>query len=337
MAILQRSETYNFRELAVLAAFSIIIAVPPLFWGGKSASGQLIFFTFLLCATIIVKKIKGQFDARGAVFAFATLALFIFAAGVSVLYSPEKYSGLTQFLNLLAGSILCFLVYNFIDSKGKIRYFGMLILGLGILLSVIGLYDFYNSGSFGFLRLTSTFYSHIPFGEFITYPLMLSFCLLFSQTFRGRGQILLAGACILFSVVFYFDHSRGAWISFFAVLFSVAAFLGKKLDIKKSLGLLAAIILAGALIVVGFLNLKSYQAGRVEVKSVVYSAETASENAAVARIQFWQRALDIFMARPAAGGGLGSYGYFHRLYLKPPFYYSTDPHNFYLKLLAEGD
>ena len=336
MAIPQRSEAYSLRELAVLALMSAIVFVPPLFWGGKSATGQLVLFSLLLPTVFFIWKLKGKFDLKGAYFPFLFLALFVFGSGASAIFSPDKYRGLSEFLNFLACFVLCFLVFNFTDSKKEIRYFGYLVLGLGILLSLIGLYDFSVSQSFGFLRLTSTFYSHIPFGEFITYPLMLAVCLLFLGKPRRDWKNYLIAANILFFVVFYFDRSRGAWISFFSVMLFLAVFFRKKIANKNSLTLLAIIILASLTVIAGFSRLKSDQAKQVSAASVVYGAETVQENAAVARIFFWQDAWDIFKDRIILGGGLGSYAYYNKQYLKPPFYYSTDPHNFYLKVLAEG-
>jgi O-antigen ligase len=336
MAIPQRREAYNFRELAILCMLSASVAVPPLFWGGKSAAAQLVLSALLFPTAFFVRKLKGKFDLRGAFFCFFSLAIFVFGSGASVFYSPEKYRGLVEFLNLSACFILCFSVFNFIDSKKEIRYFGCLLLGLGILLSAIGLYDFAVSRSFGFLRLSSTFYSHIPFGEFIVYPLMLSACLLFLGKPPRKWKIFLIAANILFLVVFYFDRSRGAWISFFAVLMFLALFFFKKIANKNSLALLAATLLVSLAIIACLMQFKSYQAKQAAAASAVYSVETVRENAAVARIFFWQGAWDIFKDRPIAGGGLGSYPYYYKQHLKPPFYYSTDPHNFYLKVLAEG-
>ncbi len=336
MAIPQRGKAYSLRELAVLALLSAIVFVPPLFWGGKSATGQLVLFSLLLPTVFFMWKLKGKFDLKGAYVPFLFLALFVFGSGASVIFSPDKYRGLSEFLNFLACFILCFLVFNFIDSKKEIRYFGYLVLGLGILLSLIGLYDFSVSQSFGFLRLTSTFYSHIPFGEFITYPLMLAVCLLFLGKPQRHWKIYLIATNILFFVVFYFDRSRGAWISFFSVMLFLAVFFQKKIANKHSLALIAIIILASLTVITGFSRLKSYQAKQVSAANVVYDAETVQENAAVARIFFWQGAWDIFKDRIFLGGGLGSYPYYDKQYLKPPFYYSTDPHNFYLKVLAEG-
>jgi hypothetical protein len=87
---------------------------------------------------------------------------------------------------------------------------------------------------------------------------------------------------------------------------------------------------------------RRYYAGKIlathrdSAPAAVYNGpETIQENAVSARLLFWQRAWDIFKDRPLTGGGLASYPELHKQYLQPPFYYSADPHNLYLKILAE--
>ena len=127
-----------------------------------------------------------------------------------------------------------------------------------------------------------------------------------------------------------------------AVVLIALAILFKARIFKKStaISLLAIIILSG-LTVYGAFQLKSYQAARITassgtVQAINYNdAESLQDNAASSRLDFWRRAWDIFKDRPLTGGGLESFADYHRQYLQPPYYYSADPHNFYLKTLVE--
>jgi O-antigen ligase len=326
----------DFRQKFILLLFSAVIFILPFFEGGKTAAAELILFVLMPALTLFIWRQNGGFNLGGIKYPAIFLSLFLVASGLSIFYSPEKYLALKIFLDLLACGLLLFLSYNFIDSRQKINWFGWLAVALGAVLSLQGLYDFLMSQNFSYLRLVSTFYHHIPFGEFIAYPFLIAFSLLFFGNNSKKAQILLFCANILFFVALYFNHCRGAWISL-AISFIVLALLFKKQILtKSSLKKFLIIILAGSAIIIGVCRIKSWQASQASVAASYSGPETIAENAATARILFWQRAWDIFKDYPITGAGLASYPDLHKQYIQPPFYYSADPHNFYLKLLAEN-
>jgi O-antigen ligase len=345
----KKDMAYNSRDLFVLGLFSAVIAVPPFFSGGLDEAAKAFLLISILPLSFFVWKIKGGFAAGGARLPFAFLAVFLLGAGISIFYSPEKYSAVEMFSVLLASGLLGFLVFNFIGSRREIRCFGYLIVGLGIILSLIGIHYFILSQNFGYLRLVSTFYHHIPFGEFLAYPFFLALGWLFLGNPGRKLKIGLALANSLFATAFFFNHCRGAWLSF-AVVLAIFIFLFRKRIFNRQSLVTAVIVFSISIVsIAGLCQLKSYQARQVATAvagsgssaataaAVKYDGqETLQENAATARFLFWRRAWDIFKDRPLIGGGLASFPDFHKQYLQPPFYYSIDPHNFYLKLLAEN-
>jgi len=329
-------EIISNKEKLVFALFSLLLFLPALLSGGKDIKAQAIFYVLLLPLAFFIWKMNGKFQVFAAKLTFASAAVFVLLAGLSAIYSPQHYQALSGFFNLLACLIAAFLIFNFADSPLKIKYFGYIILALGALLSLIGVYDFVLSQNYQSLRLVSTFYSHIPFGEFLIYPFFIALCLLFLSRPAKKEKNILIALNILFGVTLFFTHCRGAWLSFVLVLFSLTILFKKEIVNKKSLAFLMAIIIPGILSIAVIMQAKSWQARRDSAPAAVYNGpETIRENAATARLLFWQRAWDIFKDRPLTGGGLASYAELHKQYLQPPFYYSADPHNFYLKVLAE--
>jgi O-antigen ligase len=344
------NEPFDPRQKVILGLICAAVAVPPFLWGGRDAGAQAVIFVSLLPLLFFTVKTKGRLDFGRIKPVFFSLAVFLVIAGISIFYSPEKYDALKTFSIFFSGALLCFLTFNFIDSAKKMNFFGYLVLALGVILSLSGLYDFFLSQSFGFLRLTSTFYSHIPFGEFITYPFLAALGLMFLGQPSGKQKWLLVGANSLFAVTLYFDHCRGAWVSLVIVCAALAVIFKKVIFKKAAIIPLATIAAVSALAIFCIFQIKSYQASQAAVvqsapgssanggvaQAVNYSdAENAQDNAASARFVFWQRAWDIFKDRPLTGGGLESFADYHRQYVKPPYYYAADPHNFYLKVLAE--
>jgi len=331
----------NIRELIISVLFAAILAIPAFWWGGRDINGQSLLFLLLLPLAFFIYKLKGQLDFDGVSWPFAFVAAFLFIGGISIFYSPEKYGAISQFFILLASVLFGFLAFNFIDSAKKIQYFGYFVVGLGIILSLIGVYDFLLSQNFGYLRLVSTFYHHIPFGEFITYPFLIGIGLLFLGNPPRRRKIWLIFADSFFAITFFFNHCRGAWLSLAAVLFLLIIIFRKRIFNKSALFSAIAVLAITAIGIWGIFQLKAYQARQFSASSsqkivAIYNGtETLQENAASVRWLFWQRAWDIFKNAPLGGGGLASFAVYHKQYLQPPFYYSIDPHNFYLKVLAE--
>jgi O-antigen ligase/Tfp pilus assembly protein PilF len=328
-------DTENLPHLLIVFIFSLILVIPPFLRGGKEVIATFTLFVFLLPLTYLIWRLKGKFELARVKAPFIFLAIFILGMGVSIFYSPEKYLALETFLHFLAYFLLFFLIFNFIDSQKLIRYFAYLTLFLGTILSVWGIYNFILSESFGSLRLISTFGWHIPFGEFLMYPLFLSLGFLFLKPPNLSSKILLVPVLSLFFITFYLNHTRGAWLSFIVISFFLFLFFRKNIFRKEVVISATLIILLSLTGIYGLQQIKANQAAKLSQEASFTGAETLQENAITARLHFWKVAFEIFKDKPLSGGGLASYQSLHKQYLKPPFYYSSDPHNFYLKVLAE--
>lgn len=322
----------NLWNLAIIFIFSLVLVVPPFFWGGKDVRVKFILLTFLFPLTYLVWKLRGKLEMKGISLPFIFLAIFILGMAISIFYSPEKYFAAETLFHFLSYFFLFLLIFNFLESKKQIDYFAYLVIGLGIILSLWGIYIFIYSESY--LRLGSTFYSHIPFGEFLVYPIFLGLSLICFKPLKLSLKIPLVLINSLFFVTFFFAHSRGAWLSFLLIFVLLFLFFRKNILKKRVLISLAIIVLSSLIGIYGLYQLKSRQAEEF-LEKAIYSHETIKENALTARLYFWKGGLEVFKDKPLFGWGLESYKSLHKKYLQPPFYYTTDPHNFYLKVLAE--
>ncbi len=99
-------------------------------------------------------------------------------------------------------------------------------------------------------------------------------------------------------------------------------------------GVGAALILVGS-VVFGTLQFASVRAVDQERSVTIFSGETFQENALTARLYYYKDALSVIEHNPLFGVGLRHYGEAVALYKDTPAYYASNPHNFYLLLVAE--
>lgn len=327
----------NPHDLLVGAIFCAMLALPAFFAGGNSAWGRLIFYLLLFCQIILLWKSRKKIELSGgpAMF-FLFLALFTVLMGVSIFYSPEKYQGLLSFCNFLAVGILSLIVYGFGATKERAVGLSCFTICLGVVLSLVGIYFFLFSQNYIYLRLNSTFDYHIPFGEFLGYPVLISFCLLLLKQWRRRTTIILILLNSFFFTTIFFNHCRGAWISMLAVAGMIAVIFLKKISWKRAGFLFGITGILAAVSIFAVMQIKSFQAAQASATAIYGNiSETGQENALTARLAYWGRAIEIFKDHPLIGGGIESYRNLYQVYNVPPFYYSENPHNIYLKVLAE--
>jgi hypothetical protein len=198
------AEIIYHKEKLVFALFSLLLFLPALFSGGKDIKAQVVFFILLFPLAFFIWKMNDRVEVSAAKLTFALAAAFVLLAGISAIYSPQHYQALLGFFNLLACLTLALLIFNFADSPLKLKYFGYIILALGAVLSLIGIYDFVLSQNYQSLRLVSTFYSQIPFSEFLIYPFFIALCLLFLSRPAKKERNILIVLNILFGVTLFF-------------------------------------------------------------------------------------------------------------------------------------
>lgn len=336
-------EIKNFRELIAFITIVLIIVVPSFFTGGLDLIARTIVFILIFPALFFAIRsdkpaIKERIPLKYNI--FIPLGIFFIIAGVLVFFSVSPYESYSTLIHWISYALLFLAVYYLISSRAEAFKFAYVIIFLAVILSVIGTYFFIVTEHYSYLRLVSTFYQHNPFAGFLLFALPLSYAFLFYADSAKKRWIFLAITAFL-TLAFALTHSRGAWISFivpFALLLFFKLRSTKK--IAKTLGIVAVIALTTVAGWWGLTQIKEYQADQLATETqtevaVQYSVETTEENAYVARLHFWDGARRIITDHPIAGTGLDTYKIMYRQYLQDIRYYTIDPHNIYLKMLAE--
>jgi len=336
-------EIKNFRELISFILLALVIVVPSLFTGGRDLIARV--FVFVLAFPILFFVIRADKKPLNIKIPWRfniILPLFIFFGILlaSIFFSASPYDSYYGFLHWLSYGILFMAVIFFVSKPEEGHKFSYLIILLASILSIIALYFFSITEFYNYLRAISTFYQHNPFAGFLLFALPLSMSYLFFDNNKKR-KIILLFITILLSLTFVLTHSRGAWLSFvlpfMIILFFAFKHVQKKLRELLLLGIIVVAVGAGWW---GMDQLKQHQANVVAEEgqqsvSVGYSIETPEENAVTARLHFWQGAGNMFLDNPVFGTGFETYRTVYRQYLEDIRYYTIDPHNVYLKVLAE--
>ena len=324
------------KEYILLSLLGAAILIPAFFQIGREPS--TLFLIFLILG--IAFYLKGVNLSLGGVpkIAFATFgALLLWAAVQSFFLSSVPYESLRIFFLLFASSAAFYLSYSTIKTQKALEFFSYIILAGSALLVYWGFQEFINSQHYSYLRMVSTFYHHNAFASFLLFPLFLSFWLLFKE--KSRGNILIFAAIAGSITVFVLTFSRGGFIGFGAGLIIFLFGLWKCFDFSqflKKVFILFLILAFGSIAAYALYLAKTKQAQNENIVAVSpYAAELEGESGFWARIEYMKLARNLFYEKPLTGYGLGSYATEARRVQTDSRFYSSNPHNEYLKFFAE--
>ncbi len=342
-----------------LLFMSMILIIPAFFNGGAGNIGTaLILILTLPLAWFSARRIRHNF-LWPKFNLFWAISLFVFWAGLSIIWAADRYGALYELLRWVAYIII--FISSFIwlsDDKEKrpaqFRLFSIILIAFASLLSAIGLYYFFSSQTFDYLRLRSVFNYHNPFGGFLlmVLPLALGWFLLEKKKI---WKYYIGAAAFLLSLSFVLTYSRGSWLSLLLVSPFLIWGVLKKADSRLKIlrDLVFFIIIVGISANAAY-AIKHWQKAGLEnrgaavgiVKSVQAEegSKIISEEPEAApeepssldqRLHYWKGAMRVFMSSPVVGSGFNTFGTTYRQYVDNPIYYASDPHNIYLKAMAE--
>lgn len=124
-------------------------------------------------------------------------------------------------------------------------------------------------------------------------------------------------------------NSRTSWIAMVMALLTLSLVYRQHIFHKKSmlpLGLIGLIVVAGIAL--------NWQTLGPRLSTLTHLS-ILKENATSWRLQLLTGAWDMFRARPVLGQGIGTYGIVLPEYMRSAGFYSVNPHNYYLQILAE--
>ena len=210
----------------------------------------------------------------------------------------------------------------------------------GVILGCFGIEDFIHSPTPTYLRFTSVLYEHNAFAGFLIIPLFAGFGLVYASVSKKAKILSILSTGFIFST-FILTFSRGAFVaSLLATLLALFVFFTKKIFTRKHISASVVKKSTGVIVLACVVALCLYGAAVHVAASKnttigIYNGETIPESATSARIHYFGDAMRLIRNYPL-GTGFGAYSNAIATFRTRPEYYSTDPHNIYLKFAAEN-
>jgi len=318
----------------ILIAF--VIGISAFMSGGKN-----ILFTPLIStsALLILFLYRTEFPCHLSLYvkgALASLSLFVGFGIVSTFFASDLFLSI-QALASWFSSIVLFVVGIVVFNDPFIRRsVGWVMIIVGFVSSVFAVFDFIFNGS-GFSRLYGSFFDPNIYGGFLLVPFFLSFVRLIIGEKSAKHHFFLMGVSGFLLATIILTSSRGTWI---AAVFGVACaffFIIKNVHTKlcvKSVVKSVCAVAIFSIVTVGLVLVVRGGQGVSSKVSLIRSYETSSENGAVVRLHYINDAFRIFKMHPFIGSGLGNYVFDLRSISNNPAFFSINPHNIYVEILA---
>lgn len=291
---------------------------------------------------------------------YVTLGIVVFLvfSAISIISTAEMWWGVRKILFLLNVAMLYPLVLWTLNLQRRIEKFFKIFLVSASLAAVVALVMFFLQFVVGYEAIRIFLTNNIAFlfwGNGLGYEVVKNPSWLVgigdSTYFRALGLFpdphtfaFFIGFALPMAIGFYVFEKKKIYLASVIVLasslflaFSRSGYLGMLVSLSvcvmlfiKKINLKGKIFLMGLLIitaVVLFIPLSP-------VSSRFYSTFNASEGSNASRLGLWQEAIDLSLAHPLLGVGLGNYAY----YVSGSNYYRqpTNAHNTYLEIFAEA-
>ncbi|MEN3015459.1 MAG: O-antigen ligase family protein [bacterium] len=319
--------------------------IPEFFFaGGLHPGEQYIYIIILAILNIILsvlnyKKLKEFHINLGLLFLFA----FVIIASISsFFFSVDKFESLRETFMYMLMFNFCWFAYNYVisvDDKEEFLYNYSLVL-ITIFVSCIVVALIVNLGLPRGSPWMSLFYQKNAFGGFVLMFIPIAFSLFcFCMIYREYPKAVIFFICFILSIFsLIFSASKASFLSF---IISIPLYFGlikiiKPIEIKninprvKTLFYLST-GLSLTLLILQFLIDKKFTSTLISsIKAVTFSLT----NTVIARVDFWEASIKIAQDF-LFGCGLYNFSKVYPLYQAGFYYYSKDPHNYYLKLLSE--
>ncbi|MCS7243392.1 MAG: O-antigen ligase family protein [Candidatus Calescibacterium sp.] len=319
------------------------------FAGGLHPGEQYIYIIVLSLTNIIaifLSFLRKDIWKNGFHFSKGLFLYFLFIVIISIstlFFSVDKFESYREFWIYLLMFSLSIYIYNFVfnqKDKEEFLYNYCLIL-LTIFIVSILIAVIVNLGLPTGSPWMSLFYQKNAYGGFILLFLPITFSLfLFSMVYKEYYKSIIFFTAFIFGIfTLIFSGSKAAFLSFLICLPLYFAFLKifklinplNIMDKKiKRLFIIAAFFSVILLFLQLVLDSKFTFALINSLKTLIFGLT----NTVIARVDFWEASLKIAKDFPF-GCGLYNFSKVYPLYQASFYFYSKDPHNYYLKLISE--
>lgn len=240
---------------------------------------------------------------------------------------------------------------TFVDSVRRVRAVTAAVIVYGSLAAFFAVLQFLADPSMIYgltpaaqARPFGSYINQHHFASFLVMTISPAVALLAGGGVKRDKIVFLLIAVLLMGTGIIFTGSRGAFLSFLAVLAFLAVWTlvtrnagGKKGKSRRGRSLVNALVTAGAAAgLLALLFLVAVWAGG-EQGLMRGAGMQAGDDFSTGRLHFWSVAWKIFLANPVTGAGLESFGNaFTRYDTMSGMYRLEHAHNEYLQMLADG-
>jgi O-antigen ligase/tetratricopeptide (TPR) repeat protein len=327
------------RGLWFLIYFAVVVAYLLLNQGGSIDLDRFPIWAFrafafggLIVFTILDSKRIRDAISHVNLLGVLPIALLVMLV-VSNVVSIRPFETVEETMNILSYAILALLCYTYIDNLSRLRQFIEIILVLGFLIAIHGLFIFYGAlwSDKGTTPLSSLFYWHNPCAGFLLliWPVMLA---QFYSFRRGWQTFLILYLFYFTFTAFGLTLSRGGWIAGFVPFLFIPFFLSR----KKLMVSWRPIILVVLYFFSAMPFIMKYRGRFLQPIVDRWNQLRLDDYSVVGRFEFWDIGWRVFLKHPIFGIGFNTFGYYYVHYQTNPQYYTKDPHNIYLQFLLEG-
>ena len=283
----------------------------------------------VICSGLILILLR---EKNQNVYKYPLWSISIFWIGILLLscfFSVTKLASIEEFMRNIMYMSTAIIIFAWSDSKDRMKLISYTLLSSGLVVSGFAIVDFFMSyfDTLAFSLASSPFGRTNDLGAYmlLIFPLALASFLYENDEYIEKAFYALVS--ILSSVTIVLTFSRGIWLS---SIIAIILILGLGIKILKKniiyLGIVAVISLIPVVIkwesiVIRFLSIQN-----------IFSH---AENSIEWRKSLLKSAVEIFADNPIMGTGLNSFPFVISAYQQRAGYFSINPHNYYLQLLAE--
>ncbi len=267
---------------------------------------------------------------------FSWLAFLVFTL-ISVIFSASQIFSIPAFFQILA-IFLFFTLFLLTAREERLKISFGLVITVGLSLSLVSFYyllPWVAKPAVGMNLIYASYgHNHLADVLLLSLPLALG---LFLTTKSRRAVILLSLLILLYIVALVLTFSRGAFLVLPPMVLLMILLAKPKLVSQKFLSWLLILLPIGLICLIGVFSLsqtgleaKLAQPQNWLVKQLVKPEFQAK------RIEYWQQALEGFVAKPLTGFGWGTFELVTLRFQRTTAGWSNYTHNFYLQVLAEA-
>lgn len=312
--------------LFFLAVLLLLIWMP-IEYGARYTSTQTAGQVVTASLVLLLFNQKNKVFFKYPLWAISIFWLSVLAS--SLIYSTSKVLTLEELMRNVMYITLPVTIFGWANSESRRKLISYSIIFAGSLVSFISIVDFFISyyNTMVFEATSAPLSRTNDLGAYLLLIFPLSFSNFLYENKRYLDKFVYAFASLISFITIVLTFSRGIWLSTLLAIVMILIFgfkiLKKNIIYLGTIGVIALIpvIIKWEAIVNRILSLQN----------IFNSAENSIE---------WRKSLirgafNIFLDNPIIGTGLNTFSQVFSLYQEKAGYYSINPHNYYLQLLAE--